>query len=122
MPDGYTEERLLSNHATWNWERERIKRLLREDHTVRIRPLEPLFDPSVIPANLKSVYKNIHCKIRELNADDVMLKEIQHAFSSLQRTSYRGTTIRVDRIFAISRKAEVAVSMSLKRRRIVLTW
>lgn len=122
MPDGYTEDRLLSNAVTWNRERNRINRLLEEDHTVRIRPLKPLFDPSIIPLQLKSVYDTLHCKIRELNADDLMLKEIQHAFSSLQRTSYRGTTIHVDRIFAVSREEEVTLVISLKSRRIVPTW
>lgn len=107
MEGGYTSRYFLSNKEVLEREWQRIHYLLEEDHSIQLEPLVPKFDPSIIPSNLREKYNSLGCKIRELSDDDLMKKEIEHVFSSLLRSSFQGSSFSVDRVFAISRDAEV---------------
>ena len=107
MNGGYTKQYLLSNKEVLEREWNRIQYLMKKDYSMQLEPLTPKFDPSIIPSHLRAKYNSLGCKIRELSDDDLMKKKIGQVFSSLLRTSFSGSSFSVERVFAISRDAEV---------------
>lgn len=71
-------------------------------------PIFPKFDPDSIPADLKNLYANFHCKIREINQEDAIYKPIRGAMNALRFTAAQSQEFIVDRIFELSREEEVS--------------
>ena len=80
----------------------------------RYLPLRPKFNREIIPQGLRQSYEQLHCRIRELTADDIMHKHINAAMNSLKFTIANCNDFVVDRIFAIEREAEVGVIVVMK--------